>query len=161
MTAKKAVQNPPRSERVVAKPAWTLLVGKGLPGFNKGQYAKVPALRYVDVIRAGVQSDSFDQVADYVELTKNEMARLLHIDERTLARRKNKTLTREETEKLVRVARVVDRASEVCGSKDKGVKWLKIPNDSLDGTPISYLDTDVGAESVLDTLGRIEHGVFA
>jgi uncharacterized protein (DUF2384 family) len=28
-------------------------------------------------------------------------------------------------------------------------------------TPLSLLDTDIGAESVLDTLGRIEHGVFA
>jgi hypothetical protein len=28
-------------------------------------------------------------------------------------------------------------------------------------TPLSLLDTDIGAENVLDTLGRIEHGVFA
>jgi uncharacterized protein (DUF2384 family) len=28
-------------------------------------------------------------------------------------------------------------------------------------TPLSLLDTDIGADSVLDTLGRIEHGVFA
>ena len=27
--------------------------------------------------------------------------------------------------------------------------------------PLSLLDTDIGAESVMDTLGRIEHGVFA
>ncbi|NCC41946.1 MAG: DUF2384 domain-containing protein, partial [Gammaproteobacteria bacterium] len=26
---------------------------------------------------------------------------------------------------------------------------------------LSLLDTEIGAESVLDTLGRIEHGVFA
>jgi uncharacterized protein (DUF2384 family) len=27
--------------------------------------------------------------------------------------------------------------------------------------PLSLLDTDIGAESALDTLGRTEHGVFA
>jgi len=27
-------------------------------------------------------------------------------------------------------------------------------------TPLSLIDTDDGAESVMDTLGRIEHGVF-
>lgn len=39
--------------------------------------------------------------------------------------------------------------------------WLKSPNAALGGaTPLSLLDTDIGTESVMDTLGRIEHGVF-
>jgi len=45
---------------------------------------------------------------------------------------------------------------------DAALDWLKSPNAALAGTtPLSLLDTDIGAESVLDTLGRIEHGVFA
>jgi len=40
--------------------------------------------------------------------------------------------------------------------------WMKTANDSLNGeAPLSLMDTDIGAEVVLDTLGRIEHGVFA
>jgi putative toxin-antitoxin system antitoxin component (TIGR02293 family) len=40
--------------------------------------------------------------------------------------------------------------------------WLNSPNPTLRGNaPLSLPDTDIGAESVLDTLGRIEHGVFA
>lgn len=27
-------------------------------------------------------------------------------------------------------------------------------------TPLSLLDTDVGADSVMDTLRRIEHGIY-
>ena len=39
---------------------------------------------------------------------------------------------------------------------------MKSPNASLGGvTPLSMLDTDLGAGSVMDTLGRIEHGIFA
>ncbi|MBM3343610.1 MAG: DUF2384 domain-containing protein [Betaproteobacteria bacterium] len=35
------------------------------------------------------------------------------------------------------------------------------PNRSLGNvTPLSLLDTDLGAEAVTDTLGRIEHGVY-
>ena len=42
------------------------------------------------------------------------------------------------------------------------VDWLKSPNAALRGNaPLGLLDTDIGAENVLDTLGRIEHGVFA
>jgi hypothetical protein len=42
------------------------------------------------------------------------------------------------------------------------VDWLKSPNATFSGqTPLSLLDTEIGAELVMDTLGRIEHGVFA
>ena len=59
-------------------------------------------------------------------------------------------------------ARVVERAEEVFEDLDVALDWLKSPNAALCGaTPMSLLDTDIGAESVLDTLGRIEHGVFA
>ena len=44
---------------------------------------------------------------------------------------------------------------------DAALDWVKSPNAALAGaTPLSLLDIDMGAESVLDTLGRIEHGVF-
>ncbi len=58
--------------------------------------------------------------------------------------------------------RVVERAETVFEAPDSALNWLQSPNASLGGvTPLSLLDTDLGADSVLDTLGRIEHGVFA
>ena len=60
-----------------------------------------------------------------------------------------------------RLARVVDRAKETFEDADAALDWLMSPNGALSGaTPFSLLDTDVGVESVMDTLGRIEHGVF-
>jgi putative toxin-antitoxin system antitoxin component (TIGR02293 family) len=60
------------------------------------------------------------------------------------------------------LARAVARGEEVFEDRDAAVDWLKAPNASLGGaTPLSLLDTDIGAEGVMDTLGRIEHGVFA
>ena len=71
-------------------------------------------------------------------------------------------LNSEESAKVIRLARIIERADDVFDSLDKAVDWLKTRNSSLSGlTPLSLVDTDVGAESVLDTLGRIEHGVFA
>lgn len=56
----------------------------------------------------------------------------------------------------------VERADEVFESRDLAIDWLNSKNAALSGlTPLSLMDTDVGTESVLDTLGRIEHGVFA
>jgi putative toxin-antitoxin system antitoxin component (TIGR02293 family) len=75
---------------------------------------------------------------------------------------KDGTLNSEETAKLVRLARVVGRAEEVFEGLDATPDWLKSPHAKLArATPLSLLDTDIGAESALDTLGRIEQGVFA
>lgn len=56
----------------------------------------------------------------------------------------------------------MSRASEVFDGAAAAIDWLKSSNAALRGNaPLHLLDTDIGAESVLDTLGRIEHGVFA
>ena len=71
-------------------------------------------------------------------------------------------LSSEESAKLLRFARVVERAEEVFQAAEPALAWLEADNAALGGvTPLSLLDTDIGADSVLDTLGRIEHGVFA
>jgi putative toxin-antitoxin system antitoxin component (TIGR02293 family) len=57
---------------------------------------------------------------------------------------------------------VVERAEEVFEDGAHALAWLKTENSSLgDVTPLSLMDTDLGADTVLDILGRIEHGVFA
>ena len=54
------------------------------------------------------------------------------------------------------------RAEAVFEDPDAAMDWLKSANAALDGqTPLGLIDTDIGAENVMDTLGRIEHGVFA
>lgn len=120
-------------------------------------------LDWVSVIRQGISSAAVDSLAKTIHVTHSELAVALGIPERTLARRKKEgTLNSEETAKLVRLARVIERAEEVFEDLDASLDWLKSPNAALSGaTPLSLLDTDIGAESVMDTLGRIEHGVFA
>jgi putative toxin-antitoxin system antitoxin component (TIGR02293 family) len=117
----------------------------------------------VSIIRQGIPATAVDALTKALRVSQAELAAALGIPERTLARRKRDgTLNSEETAKLVRLARVVGRAEEVFDDLTAAINWLKFPNAALGGaTPLSLLDTDVGAESVLDTLGRIEHGVFA
>lgn len=121
------------------------------------------ALDWVSVIRTGISSSAVDALARTLRITQSDLAAALGIPERTLARRKKEgMLNSEESAKLVRVARVVERADAVFEDRAAAIDWLKTPNGALSGaTPLSLLDTDIGAESVMDTLGRIEHGVFA
>lgn len=121
------------------------------------------ALDWVSVIRQGISSAAVDSLTQAIHLTQSELAVALGIPERTLTRRKKEgTLNSEESAKLVRLARVVKRAEDVFDNLDAALAWLKTPNAALcRASPLSLLDTDIGAESVMDTLGRIEHGVFA
>lgn len=121
------------------------------------------ALDWVSIIRQGISSAAVDALTKSLHVTQSELGTALGIPERTLARRKKEgTLNSEESAKLVRLARVVERAEEVFDDLDTALNWLKSPNAALTGAaPLSLMDTDIGAESVLDTLGRIEHGVFA
>ncbi|MDP2603186.1 MAG: DUF2384 domain-containing protein [Deltaproteobacteria bacterium] len=120
------------------------------------------SLDWVAVIRRGISSSAVGSLTKSIRVTQSELATALGIPERTLARRKKEgTFNSEESAKLVRLARVVERTEEVFEDLDASLDWLKSPNAALSGaTPLNLLDTDIGAETVLDTLGRIEHGVF-
>ena len=120
-------------------------------------------LDWIEVLRKGIPAAAVDSLVKAMRLSQSELARALGIPERTLARRKREgVLSSEESAKLLRLARVVGRATEVFEDPEAALNWLKSPNSSLSGaTPLSLLDTDIGAENILDTLGRIEHGVFA
>ena len=120
-------------------------------------------LDWVLVIRQGLSYEAVDSLAKITRTTQSELAAALGIPERTLVRRKKEgTLNSEESAKLVRLARVVGRAKETFEDCDAALDWLKSLNTALSGvTPLSLLDTDIGAEYVIDTFGRIEHGVFA
>jgi putative toxin-antitoxin system antitoxin component (TIGR02293 family) len=91
-----------------------------------------------------------------------ELSQVLRLHERTLAQRKREgRLSDEEFDKLLCLAHVVERAQTVFTELEAALDWLRSPNASLAGaSPLSLLDNDIGAESVLDTLGCIEHGVF-
>jgi len=120
-------------------------------------------LDWVSLIRQGISSAAVEALTKTLRVTQSELASALGIPERTLARRKKEgTLNSDESAKLVRLARVVERAEDVFGDLNTALDWLKSANAALSGaTPLSMLDTDIGAENIMDTLGRIEHGVFA
>lgn len=164
---KKAVSKKPRA-KVAAKAAGRASLHPmsviSLLGGDEVLHARPRTyIEWIEVIRQGIPSSAVDSLARSIRVSQSEFSTLLGIPERTLVRRKKEgVLSSEESAKLVRMARVTNRAREVFEDFGAALEWLKSPNASLLGaTPISLLDTEIGAESVMDTLGRIEHGVFA
>jgi len=146
------------SARETYRSAENLLGGRSVLRAKPGS-----VLDWIEVIRNGIPAAAVESLLKAMRVSQSELARALGIPERTLARRKREgVLSSEESAKLLRLARVVGRANEVFEDPEAALNWLKSPNSALSrATPLSLLDTDIGAESVLDTLGRIEHGVFA
>jgi putative toxin-antitoxin system antitoxin component (TIGR02293 family) len=86
------------------------------------------------------------------------------ISDRTLSRRlaNNERLSAEESDRTVRLARIVALAINTLGDSKKASSWLQTPNRALDGQrPLDLLDTDTGAKSVETVLGRIEYGIYS
>lgn len=120
-------------------------------------------LEWIALVRQGISAKAVESAVQVMGIGQAELSRALDIPERTLARRKKEgVLSRDESGKLVRLAQVIERAAEVFEDEHAALNWLKSPNAALGGTsPLSLLDTELGSVAVVNTLGRIEHGVFA
>jgi putative toxin-antitoxin system antitoxin component (TIGR02293 family) len=114
--------------------------------------------------RAGLSVDSLDTLAEELSIQRLAVARLLGISERTLTRRATSSgrLTAAESDRVVRLARILALAKETLGSMEKASRWLQTRNRALEGDrPIDRLDTDIGVRSVEQILGRIEYGLYS
>lgn len=120
-------------------------------------------LDWVYLLRKGFPAASLTAFSRRTGMADAELAQMLGISVRALASRRSKTvpLSSFESERLLRAAKVIARAEEVFGSVAKGVSWLRAGQLSFGAAPLSLIDTQVGTELVLDSLGRIEHGIFA
>ena len=74
-------------------------------------------------------------------------------------RRERGHLARYESDRLYRLARIVALAKYHIGDGATSARWLKRPNRALGGRcPLELVDTELGARSVEDVLGRIAYG---
>lgn len=107
-----------------------------------------------------VPKDAFKRISGDLHMRESNLAKLIDISERTLSRRK-KYLEKTEADKLYRVARILNIAISVIGDKNDAVEWLTTPKIALKNeVPLSFLDTEIGANEIEDMLMRIEYGVY-
>ena len=88
----------------------------------------------------------------------------LIVPRRTLAHRiaKHQPLSKDESDKAVRVARITAMAEQVFGEPGRAWRWLRKPKWRFGGkTPVEMLATEAGARLVEEMIGQIEHGIFA
>jgi putative toxin-antitoxin system antitoxin component (TIGR02293 family) len=102
-----------------------------------------------------VTANRLRTVRERLGLSADDVSRVLGVAERTIVRkeRQRAPLSATEGDRAYRLARIADVAVEVMCDEAKATSWLRTPNSDLAGaTPVSLLDTEVGAELVVDSL---------
>lgn len=85
------------------------------------------------------------------------------IPSRTLQHRRSRRekLTMEESDRVLRIIRVLSSAEAVYGSRERALAWLRKPQARLEGrSPLSLLKTDTGSRIVEETLIQIDEGIY-
>jgi len=114
--------------------------------------------------RAGLPVGAFVELAQRLGVDRKQLGAVLGITERTLSRRlaTGEKLSLPESDRMMRLARVVAHALDTFGTEEKAALWLRTPNIVLGGdAPLHLLDTDSGAREVDTVLGRIDYGLFS
>jgi len=96
-------------------------------------------------------------------LSDAEVYRLI-VPRRTLAHRmaKHQPLSREESDKAVRVARITATAEQVFGDSERAWRWMRKPKRRFDGKPpIEMLASEAGARLVEELIAQIDNGLAA
>jgi putative toxin-antitoxin system antitoxin component (TIGR02293 family) len=117
----------------------------------------------IESVREGLSIKWLVKVASELRVPQRTLAEVLNISSRTFDRRlKGGVLSPTESDSLARVARLLERATEIFGSVEKARGWMSTPLAALGGeTPLQRADTSVGAMQVDDLLGRIDYGVYS
>ena len=118
---------------------------------------------WVACIRSGLPAASALAFKAAMDLTNDELAAVLGVSARTVARLDPAAshLDPVSGDRLVRAARLFAIAAEVLEDASAAARWLKSPQRALGGAvPLELGQTDVGCRSVEALLGRMEHGVF-
>jgi len=124
--------------------------------------ASADVLEQVEELKQGLPAEIVDELCIELKISRQDLARYSGVGERTLKRKlKEGRLSCGQSERMVRLSRLLERTVQVMGTREAAVQWLKAPRSYLRGqTPLEMGVTELGTEEVLNLLGRIEHGVF-
>ena len=117
----------------------------------------------VEIVRNGLPYCELEALQELLQMPMDTVAAKLGLSRATLHRRKHSSkLTSEESDKIVRFARLIERARHTFGSEDEARCWLGASQFGLAGAiPLDYAQTEAGAREVEHLLGRIEYGVYS
>jgi putative toxin-antitoxin system antitoxin component (TIGR02293 family) len=120
------------------------------------------ALDMAEIAEKGLPTDSIAYLKEK-GLTFSEVSEIV-ISPRTLKHRKarGEQLSVEETDRMLRVARIIFLADQVFANHEKALTWLRQVDERInDRIPLSMLHTESGGRLVENLLWQIDEGVYS
>jgi putative toxin-antitoxin system antitoxin component (TIGR02293 family) len=119
--------------------------------------------KVIQVLQAGLDFAELESLREQLDLPLDRLAARLGLSRATLHRRKaSGRLTSDESDKVLRFARLLGQAVQLFGGLEEARQWLKAPQRGLGGAaPLDYAQTETGAREVENLLGRIDYGVYS
>ena len=139
-------------------------IGHGLVALHIATKKPNPSpAEVVQVVQAGLEFAELESLREQLDLPLDRFAEQLGLSRATLHRRKaSGRLTSDESDKVLRFARLLGQAVQLFGGIEPARQWLKAPQRGLGGAvPLDYAQTETGAREVENLLGRIDYGVYS
>jgi putative toxin-antitoxin system antitoxin component (TIGR02293 family) len=116
-----------------------------------------------DLIQAGFPARALAAFKERAQLSNREVARALGVSEKTVERVGTQAHIKPATsDRLYRMARIVELATEVLCDEQQALEWLRTPQHGLaERVPLDLLATDAGTEQIRAELLRIRFGFLA
>ena len=114
-------------------------------------------------ISEGLDGKVANLIIDWAKITQNDLRKMSGIPSTTFSRSVKARFSAEQSERLVRIIRVIDRAVELFeGDREEAQKWLNEPNRALSWKiPAELMASETGAYEVMKLITRLEHGVYS
>lgn len=114
-----------------------------------------------DAIRAVEQGLPIAAIDELRQVLRSDEIDRLVIPRRTLTHRRlhGEPLSAEESDRALRIARVIKAAAAALGSEVRALDWLRDEHDLLGGrVPLTLSKTDAGARLIENMLARLAWG---
>lgn len=117
----------------------------------------------MDKINHGLDGKVAQSISEWAKITPTELRKMSGIPNTTFNRSVKDRFTADQSERLVRIIRVIERAVELFeGDKEAAHKWMNEANRALSWkTPAEVVSSETGALEVMRLITRIEHGVYS
>lgn len=114
--------------------------------------------------RSGINVSAFFDLISISGLSNDELASILDLSFKTIQRyqKENKTLSAMNSEQILKLIALYQKADDVFGNIESFNRWLRKPSAGLDNEhPFSFLQTSGGIDIVHEELIKIEYGALA
>lgn len=112
-------------------------------------------------VRTGVRPEVIGHLAQ-AGLGPRHLATVVPRRTLTHRRRRRERLSRDESDRAVRLARIVALAETVFGDRAAAIAWLSTPKRRFDSmSPLEAAASEAGARLVEDLLWQADEGYFA